>query len=851
MSNQNFRPQVKGKFIFIGNEKLYIRGVTYGTFRPNCQGELYPNLEQVAQDFAQMAAHGINSIRTYTVPPKWLLDLADEQDLKVMVGLPWEQHIAFLDDPQRIKKIEYRLRAAVQACDQHPAILCYAIGNEIPAPMVRWYGSRPVEKFLKRLYRAVKREDPEALVTYVNYPSTEYLQLPFIDFVCFNVYLESEDKLKAYIARLQNLAGNRPLVMAEIGLDSLRNGEAHQAQVLDWQIRTIFEAACAGCFVFAWTDEWYRGGFEIEDWDFGLTNRQRHSKPSLSAVSQAFADVPFPADLSWPSISVAVCSYNGAATIGETLAVLEQLDYPDYEVIVVDDGSTNGVAAIAQQYDVRLIVHSHNQGLSAARNTALKAATGEIIAYIDDDAYPDPHWLNYLAVTFLNGNWVGVGGPNIPPPGDGWIADCVANAPGGPIHVLLCDREAEHIPGCNMAYWKSCLQDIGGFDSQFRAAGDDVDICWQLQQQGWKIGFSPAAVVWHHRRNSINAYWKQQQGYGKAEALLEQKWPDKYNAVGHLNWSGRLYGQGLVKMLGLSPTRIYHGRWGSALFQSIDQPAPSLLSSLSVMPEWYIILLILAGLASLGGIWQPMLWFILPLAAGITVSVIQAVWSATHASFTTQPQSFLTRIQLYSLTTILYLIQPLARLWGRFSFGLTPWRRRGTNGFKLPRTRQICLWSESWQSADHWLEKLEGQLRQQGAIPLHGGDFERWDLEVRGGLWGRYRLLMTLEEHGDGKQLIRFRSWPKVTSAGWILMGLLLLLLGAATLAQGGIIFAILGLLDLIFLWVIFQDCAVATAAYVRAVEQIETEISALLKNNTNQSDQTVNLAIEPVKVEK
>src|SRR5439155_9858763 len=120
-------------------------------------------------------------------------------------------------------------------------------------------------------------------------------------------------------------------------------------------------------------------------------------------------------------------------------------------------------AAIAQEYDVR-VIRTENRGLSQARTTGMSEATGEIVAYIDDDARPDPHWLQYLAATFTSTDHVGVGGPNIAPPGDGPIAECVANAPGGPLHVLLTDRLAEHIPGCNMAFRKSALEAIGGFD---------------------------------------------------------------------------------------------------------------------------------------------------------------------------------------------------------------------------------------------------------------------------------------------------------------------------------------------------------------------------------------------------
>jgi GT2 family glycosyltransferase len=820
--NQKTRPQVRGKFIFVGQKKLYIKGVTYGTFRPNREGELYPPPERVAQDLTQMAANGMNSVRTYTVPPRWFLDLADEQGLYVMVGLPWEQHIAFLDDKRRIRDIEERVRKEIRACAGHPAVLCYAIGNEIPAPIVRWYGRHRVENFLRRLYRAVKAEDPGSLTTYVNYPSTEYLQLPFVDFVCFNVYLESRERLEAYLARLQNLAGNRPLVMAEIGLDSIRNGEETQAETLEWQVRTIFEAGCAGCFVFAWTDEWYRGGFDIEDWDFGLTNRQRHPKLALQRVRQAFAAVPFPADLSWPRISVAVCSYNGASTIRDTLEALQHLDYPDYEVIVVDDGSTDGIAGIVEEYDVRLVIHPENRGLSAARNTALEAATGAIVAYIDDDAYPDPHWLTYLAAAFLHGDWAGVGGPNIPPPGDGPIADCVANAPGGPIHVLLSDREAEHIPGCNMAFWKSHLQAIGGFDPRFRAAGDDVDICWRLQEQGWKIGFSAPAFVWHHRRNSVRTYWKQQQGYGKAEALLEQKWTQKYNAVGHISWSGRLYGKGLVQMLGWPLERIYHGTWGNALFQSIYQPAPDLFSALPAMPEWYLVILVLAVMSSFGWLWQPMLLASSFLFAAVAALVIQAILSASHAQFATLTESRLARFKVYSLTALLYLLQPLARLWGRLNNGLTPWRRRGVGFYQFPGFWNDKIWSEAWQPPEKRLQALEEKLCAQGAVVYHGGDFDRWDLEVRGGLFGSLRLLAVIEEHGSGKQLARFRSWPKVAVPALVMTFLFVLLCVVAAFDGARTASAIFGLVAALLALGALRDCAAATASYLHALKYLK-----------------------------
>src|SRR5207302_1420366 len=444
------RSTVRGKFIYVSTEKFWVRGISYGTFYVDDNGEERRTEEMVGRDFAQVAASGFNVVRIHPGPPRWFLDLALEHGLRVMVGLNWGEHMAFLDEPGKVREIEDRVRRWIRTCAGHPAVLCYSVGNEIPASIVRWHGRRRVEKFIERLYRIAKEEDPDALVTYVNYPSTEYLRLPFLDFPSFNVYLESPEAFEDYLARLHSLSDDRPVLLAEIGMDSLRNGTEKQAATLERQVRTALRLGC---------------------------------------------------------------------------------------VIVVNDGSTDATPQIASEYRVRLIT-TQNQGLSAARNIGIRAATGEIVAFIDDDAYPDLHWLRFLALAFRDGTYVAVGGPNLPPPDDGWMADAVANAPGGPNPVLLSDRVAEHIPGCNMAFRKEALEAIGGFDSVFRTAGDDVDVCWRLRDRGGVIGYAPGAVVWHHRRPSIRRFWKQQVGYGKAEALLERKWPARYNASGQLSWVG-------------------------------------------------------------------------------------------------------------------------------------------------------------------------------------------------------------------------------------------------------------------------------------------------------------------------
>jgi GT2 family glycosyltransferase len=765
------RIRVAGKFLADGGEKVYLRGVTYGTFGPGPGGEPLPAPGVVESDFARMAANGLNALRLYTVPPPWLLDAAGRAGLRVLAGIPWEQHVAFLDDRRRARDIEQRVRAAAAACAGHPALLALAIGNEIPPSIVRWAGRRRIERHLRRLRDVVKAEDPEALVTYGNFPSTEYLDLDFLDFACFNVYLEEPERLERYLARLQNLAGDRPLVLGEIGLDSRRHGEHGQARSLYEQVRTAFAAGCAGAFVFAWTDEWHRSGHAVSDWDFGLTTRQREAKAALPLVRRAFARVPFPTASRWPPVSVVVCVRDGAATLDDCLAGVARLEYPDFEVLVVDDGSVDDSAAIAARHRCR-VIRTPNQGLSAARNLGIAAARGEIVAFVDADARPDPHWLHYLADAFAHGEFVGVGGPNLPYPGDGEVAECVAQAPGGPIHVLLSDREAEHIPGCNMAFRRSALEQIGGFDPQFRAAGDDVDLCWRLQERGGRLGFAAAAVVWHHQRDSVRGYWRQQLGYGRAEALLEAKWPEKYNAAGQVTWSGRIYAAPLLYAL-RATSRVYHGIWGTAPFQPRHLEA-GLLTALAAAPEWYLIVVALAALALLGIAWPPLALATPLLMLAVAVSLWRAGRGALGARFPT-PAGRWVDARRRARTAWLFLAQPAARLSGRWLRAGRPvdGRRRHGSSERLlpPRPRQVRIWSERGCETAGWLSNLERELRAAGAVVSRGGPYDRWDLEVRTGTVAVARLRMCIEDHGGGRQLLRFGLWPwlRVANLGWLL----------------------------------------------------------------------------------
>jgi glycosyltransferase involved in cell wall biosynthesis len=556
---------------------------------------------------------------------------------------------------------------------------------------------------------------------------------------------------------------------------SFRHGEDKQATFLDWQIEEIFDHGLCGAVIFGWTDPFYQDNCLITEWGFGLVDAKRNTKPSYEIASRRFkTSVPFPAERKWPKISVVVPTYNAARTLDDCLNSLLKLRYPDYEVIVVNDGSTDDSDSITRRYPFKVIT-TRNQGVSAARNEGLRAASGEIIAYIDSDARADPDWLSYVANTYLESDVVGVGGPNLVPDEDNWVAKCVYRAPGGPTQVMLDDRSAEHIPGCNMSFRKWALEEIDGFDPIFTKAADDVDICWRLLERGYRIGFSPSAIVWHHRRPSVKAYWQQQAGYGESEVLLERKHPNKFNPWGHTYWAGRIYAPYPFFRLFGKPL-IYHGLWGSAGFQSMYDPGGrGYLTFLPRAMEWHSALIILAVV----GAFIP---WLLPIAGGgLAYTVAYCITCAANAKLDVLtsrhgPATLARRLQWRATLALLNFLEPLARDWGRIGGGLTPWRS------VLPQRLKASHVSHRWQRLQpfrrrlRWfyqgdmslerhafLERLTKKMVSNGCAVGWNETWQNWDLKIRRGMLAEAELRLVVEHHGGKNRLARVSALIKQT----------------------------------------------------------------------------------------
>ena len=798
--------RVDGKFLQIAGRRFLVRGVAYGTFAPDPTGAQFPDALRLADDLSAIASAGFNTLRTYTVPSVAVLDAAAREGLRVMVGMPWPQHMAFLDDSQLVRRIRRDAVGTVRELAAHPAVLMFAVGNEISPAVVRWHGRSRIERFLRSIHDDLKSAAPESVLTYVNFPPTEYLDISCFDLCAFNVYLHREPDLRRYLARLQHIAGPRPLLLAEAGGDSRREGEEGQARITSMHVRTAFEEGACGAVAFSWTDEWWRGGRLVDDWRFGLVDADRRPKAALAAVTRAFAEAPFSSDEAArrPKVSVVVCAYDAAGTIDECLTSLAALTYPDVEIIVVNDGSRDATAAIARAHaGVRVIDVAHG-GLSVARNVGLAAASGEIVAYTDADVRVDPDWLNYLVHTLLTADVVGAGGPNVVPDDDAWIAQCVARAPGGPTHVLLEDTVAEHIPGCNMAFRRDALLSIGGFNPVFVRAGDDVDICWRLQARGLRLGFAPAALVWHRHRTTIEGFWRQQVGYGEAEAWLNVQHPERCSG-GRILWRGRIYSP-MPHTPDLSCRHVNTGVWGTAAFPSVYWAAPSPWQHLPHSATWIVLssIVLVLGAFELA---RPLegAWLLVAGAVGWFTTLARSVALARRSDIRRVAPlqglpSPVSRIVCTATIALLHVVQPLARFRGRLKgiwsqpqmvtpSGVSPqpWKASIPSlGDARQSVRLIAglvdrraFWSESWFAHTSVLSELAAVLRASRpaqVVELDDGWHSDRDLSLAVGHWGWLDLRVLVEEHAEGRCLVRvgtrFRFGPEGLSGAVAVMAM-------------------------------------------------------------------------------
>ena len=254
----------------------------------------------------------------------------------------------------------------------------------------------------------------------------------------------------------------------------------------------------------------------------------------------AHVEVPPPLDHD-PLVSVVIACPNGSWMLDECLAALERQTYRNFEVIVLPDegerGMGNGERGSYQLSTINYQLSTIPTGKvrpAEKRNIGIKAAKGEVVAFIDDDAYPDARWLENAVKYFGEPTIGALGGPGVTPPGDGFWAKC-----GGRVYENIfvsgnyryrylggrVRKDIDDYPSCNLFVRKDVLEQIGGYRTDFWP-GEDTLLCEDIVCKAKKrIVYDPWTLVYHHRRPLFAAHLRQLGRYGFHRGYFVKRFP--------------------------------------------------------------------------------------------------------------------------------------------------------------------------------------------------------------------------------------------------------------------------------------------------------------------------------------
>ena len=728
-----------------------------------------------------------------------VLDIAAQAGIAAMLELKLAP--ADLFDGRRWSAALSRVAHTAAIYRGHRALSAYIIDCPISQDELRAAGFMKVRGRMRELLSAIKLRDPHVMAALKHRPATRALILLEEDFLYAELPALEPAELRDFVISLHNLAEARPVVV------EFREASPNQ----DHAVTMAFGTGAAGVVAPLVPAP------AAHDWLGIRMLRAAELMPFVTLNGSCPPGAPHS-----PMVSVVICAYNAERTMRQCLESLTRLAYPNYEVVIVDDGSSDQTAQISKDFPQFRLIRQPNKGLGVARNVGAHAARGEIIAYTDSDCAADPHWLTLMVRAMLEGGFDGCGGPNYAPHEDGRVEACVAASPGAPCHVLAGDNTAEHLAGCNMVFTRAALDTAGGFDPRFNSAGDDVDICWRMLDRGLRLGYSPAAFVWHFRRNTVRAYYGQQRGYGRAEAMLYHCYPERFNALGQIKWSGTIPGFARTLPGGDQP-RVFWGA-GRAGHQTIFDPALKILAFMPQTLEWTILWTIALAASILLGVTA------LPALAMLALGPVWAIYYAWHAPLERAHRSFTSRM----LIAMLAYTGPMRRTLTRYRTRLKMIGRKTSDAAprQLPQVNlsrrefRLAYWNEQSVTREALLDRVMKLFARDGHPALVDRGWNDYDLELRPDPWTRVELKTADEEHEGSKLKNHIVARVRLSSQSRIGLAAGLFGAGAAAVAVlPGFSLAILALTMAAAACAVFALARAGRYAY-RAIEEAAAEIN-------------------------
>lgn len=223
-------------------------------------------------------------------------------------------------------------------------------------------------------------------------------------------------------------------------------------------------------------------------------------------------------------VSVIVCTYNAKDELKECLESLENLDYRDKEIIIVNDASSDDTLEFLQQFRNRtklktiIVTNERNRGVAGSRNAGIQHAAGEIIAFTDADCITDCKWISELVKIYDQEDVAAVGGRIL----DTRVTSIWNLASKGLNHVASSEGYVPYIQGCNMSFDGKVLRKYM-FNDEIKYGYEETLLCDYLVDDGYKIYYNPGAVVHHKHRTSLAALLKQKYLRGVSSIWYRKK----------------------------------------------------------------------------------------------------------------------------------------------------------------------------------------------------------------------------------------------------------------------------------------------------------------------------------------
>ena len=716
-----------------------------------------------------MADAGINAIRLYTSRRRGCWTPRRRHGLWVAVDVPWEEHITFLDQarPAGIDPVA-RIADGVRRMRRAPGRPRVQHRQRDPLadrPLARRAAGRGLPGAARR--HGPRRPTPARSSRTSTTPRPSICASAGIDYESWNVYLERTADFERYVARLQNLAARSPgrHRRARRGQPPARGTESRRSW---WrrQVRCGVRGRLVG-HVRVRLDGRV-GAQRRRRRRLGLRDRPRASgSPSRRSVPsrRAYREVPFPDDLRM------------AAHLGRLL----QLQRRTRHRRLSRGAGPSGLPRLRGHrhrrrvdrrhrgdragYDVTL-VSTPNQGLSARPQRGAGRATGEITAYIDDDAYPDQDWLRYLGWLYMTTDHAGVGGPNLPPPGDGPHGRARRARPRRA--ATTCCAPIPRPSTSRAATPRTAPRPFGRSAATTRASGPRATT--STSAGGSRSAAARSASPRERWSGTTAAALRAATSSSSAATATPRRSSSGSGRRGSIDsgtsrWPGQLYGPGARPGAAVGRRASTAARWGSAPYQSIYERTSALgggAAHARVVDDDRRARPRRVARASPGrrscsrGRWR---WRWL----GRTLVV---AWRSPLDALRGSRLPAGEHAAAFMLLTALVLGQSLYRTRGRLAGGLDA----------VPPTRANGC-SRAARTPARGVER--GLASHGGAAPRRGGaarparaspcvvavTIRPWDLEVRTGAFAQRALLGTVEEHGHGSQMVRWRVWPRV---GWI-----------------------------------------------------------------------------------